>query len=74
MAGFSATQTLDQMPEVFISGTAISREVSRAVKAGKLRKLASRLYTRNLTDRPEAIIRRNLWNNRWRLFPRCADR
>ena len=76
MAGFSAAQTLDQMPEAFVSGTAISREVSRAVKAGKLRKIASRLYTRNLTDKPEAIIRRNLWNIVAGYFPGAliADR
>ncbi len=48
-------------PEAFVSDTSISRAVSRAVQAGKLRKLASRLYTRNLTDTDEAIIRRNLW-------------
>lgn len=50
------------MPEAFVSETSISREVSRAAKAGKLRKLASRLYTRNLTDAPEAIVRRHVWN------------
>ena len=76
MAGFSAARTLDQMPEAFVSGTAISREVSRAVKAGKLRKIASRLYTRNLTDKPEAVIRRNLWNIVAGYFPGAliADR
>ena len=76
MAGFSAARTLDQMPEAFVSGTAISREVSRAVKAGKLRKIASRLYTRNLTDKPETVIRRNLWNIVAGYFPGAliADR
>jgi hypothetical protein len=48
-------------PEAFVSDTATSRAVSRAVKAGKLRKLASRLYSRNFTDAPEVIVRRNLW-------------
>ena len=76
MAGFSAARTLDQMPEAFVSGTAISREVSRAVQAGKLRKIASRLYTRNLTDEPEAVIRRNLWSIVAGYFPGAliADR
>lgn len=76
MAGFSAARTLDQMPEAFVSGTAISHEVSRAVKAGKLRKIASRLYTRNLTDKPETVIRRNLWNIVAGYFPGAliADR
>ncbi len=62
MPGLSAAKTLDEMPEAFVSDTSITRVVSRAVKAGKLRKLASRLYTRNLTDPPEAVVGRNLWN------------
>jgi len=53
MPEISVAKIIDEMPEAFVSDTAISREVSRAVKAGKLRKLASRLYTRNLTDQPE---------------------
>jgi len=57
MSDFSASS----WSEAFVSDTAISRTVSRAVAAGKLRKLASRLYTRNLTDPAEAIVRRNLW-------------
>jgi len=52
---------VDTLPEAFVSNTAISLQVGRAVKAGRLRKLASRLYTRNHTDTPEAIVRRNLW-------------
>jgi len=52
---------LRQMPEVFLSNTATAATVSRAMAAGQLRKLAPKLYTRNLTDTPEAIVRRNLW-------------
>jgi len=76
MLGFSAVKALEEMPEAFVSSTAISREVSRAVKAGRLRKLASRLYTRNLTDTPETIVRRNLWNIVAGYFPGAliADR
>ncbi|MXX56448.1 MAG: cell filamentation protein Fic [Gemmatimonadetes bacterium] len=55
------SRVLNELPEAFVSHTGISRAVSRAVKAGKLRKLASRLYTRNLEDAPETIVRRNLW-------------
>ena len=54
-------RTLDELPEAFVSHTAISGEVSRAVKAGTLRKLASRLYTKNLEDAPREIVKRNLW-------------
>ena len=44
-----------------MSHRGIARQVSRAVRTGKLRRIASRLYTRNLVDAPEAIVRRNLW-------------
>lgn len=52
---------LDALPEVFISNTELSVAVSRAVKQGRLLKLGSRLYTKNLTDPPEQIVRRHLW-------------
>ncbi|MDT8329164.1 MAG: Fic family protein [Roseovarius sp.] len=52
---------LDTLPEAFVSTTELSVAVSRAVKQGRLRKLASRLYTKNLTDPPEHIVRRHLW-------------
>jgi len=51
--------SIDAMPEVFVSDTAISRAVSAAVARGRLRKLASRLYTRNLDEEPERLVRRN---------------
>ena len=49
------------MPEAFVSSAKIATAVSREVKAGRLRKLGSRLYTRNLKDPPENIVHRNLW-------------
>ena len=61
MPEISTRRSLDRMPEVFVSDKSITREVSRAVKAGKLRKLSSRLYTRNMADPPEAVVARNLW-------------
>lgn len=47
------------LPEVFVSNTQISKAVSGAVKHGRLRKLSSRLYTRNLEEAPERLVRRN---------------
>ena len=69
-------RVLNELPEAFVSHTGISRVVSRAVKAGRLRKLASRLYTRNLDDAPEDIVRRNLWGIVAGYFPGAlvADR
>lgn len=51
--------SLDSMPEVFVSDMAISKAVSDAVSRGKLRKLGSRLYTRNLDEAPERLVLRN---------------
>lgn len=55
MAKFSVSD----MPEVFVSDTAISKAVSEAVARGQLRKLGSRLYTRDLEEAPERLVRRN---------------
>lgn len=55
MAKFSVSD----MPEVFVSDTAISKTVSEAIARGQLRKLGSRLYTRNLDEEPERLVLRN---------------
>ena len=69
-------RTLSELPEAFVSSTAISSAVSRAVKAGELRRLASRLYTKHLEDPPEEVVRRNLWGIVAGYFPGAlvADR
>ena len=54
--------SLAALPEVFVSDSSISKTVYEAVERGKLRKLGSRLYTRNLTEDPERLIRRNWYN------------
>ena len=50
-----------KMPEAFVSSANLATAVSREVQAGRLRKLGSRLYTRDLKDPPEKIVQRNLW-------------
>ncbi len=76
MSRMSIAKSLDRMPEAFVSDKHITRTVSREVKAGRLRKLASRLYTRNMTDPPDAIVARNLWSVVAGYFPGAlvADR
>jgi Fic/DOC family protein len=59
MAFSARTFSLAELPEVFPTSTAISAALQRAVKAGKARKLAGRLYTRNLEEPLEQIARRN---------------
>jgi fido (protein-threonine AMPylation protein) len=51
--------SLAKQPEVFVSDTAISKVVSEAVSRRQLRKLASRLYTRNFQEDPQRLVRRN---------------
>ncbi|MDZ7773373.1 MAG: Fic family protein [Balneolaceae bacterium] len=50
---------LDDMPEVFVSHTDVSSQVSQAVSRGELKKIGSRLYTKNLKDDPEVIVKRH---------------
>lgn len=54
--------SLAALPEVFVSDAAISKAVYQAVERGELRKLGSRLYTRNLGEEPERLVRRNWYN------------
>ncbi len=70
------TSSSGQFPEIVVSNSATSRRVSRAFKAGRLRRLASRLYTSNLVDDPEEVVRRNLWEIVAGYFPNAliADR
>lgn len=53
--------SLDGLPEVFVSNAAIASAVSRAVTQGRIRQIATKLYTFNLDDPPERIVRRSLW-------------
>ena len=68
--------SLEDLPEAFVSNSATSTAVWRSIRAGRLRKLGSRLYTSNLTDPPETIVRRNLWQIVAGYFPGAliADR
>ena len=72
----SPSAIVDRMPEVFVSRAEISAEVSRRVGDGRLRKLATRLYTRDMAAAPEALVRRNLWGVVGGYFPGAllADR
>lgn len=54
-------KSLQTMPEVVLSTRETSYQISREVKAGRLKKIAPRLYTTRVTEDPERIIRRNLW-------------
>jgi hypothetical protein len=51
--------SIESLPEVFVSNKDMSSTVSKAVQAGRLRKIGSRLYTSNLTEAPENIVKRH---------------
>jgi hypothetical protein len=61
--------SIKSLPEVFVSRAATSAAVSRAMAAGKLRKLGSRLYTTNLVEKAATLIRRHLWDIAAGFFP-----
>jgi hypothetical protein len=49
---------LTRLPELFVSNTRLSGLVRDALARGQIRKLGSRLYTRNLDEDPERLIKR----------------
>src|SRR3546814_12336908 len=61
--------SVNALPEVFVSDTSISKPVSEAVDRGELRKIGSRLYTRNLAEDPERLVRRNWYHLITRYYP-----
>ncbi len=59
---------MENIPDIYLNevifGTAdkkISAQISRLQRRGIIRKIAPRLYTSNMTDRDEEIVRRNLF-------------
>ncbi len=57
------------LPEVFVSNASLASWVSREIKRGSLRKLGSRVYTTNLKENPEVLVRRHAWFLVEELFP-----
>ena len=53
--------SLESLPEAFVSNAVIKSAVSRALAQGRIRQIATKLYTFNLDDPPEQIVRRYLW-------------
>ena len=51
------------------SSPAVAKLLSRLKRDGRVVRLAPRLYTTNLTDSPENIVRRNLWTIVGKLWP-----
>jgi hypothetical protein len=54
-------KSLQTLPEVVLTTRETSYQITREVKAGRLKKIAPRLYTTRIKEDPERVIRRNLW-------------
>lgn len=67
---------MENIPRIYLqeiiyssSDKKISKQISILEKAGKVRKIAPRIYTSNLTDTDSAIIRRNVFSILGNLYP-----
>lgn len=69
MPSLTRTFSLADQPEVFFSTAETSRAVGREIRAGRARKIAGRLYTRNTAEPLEAVTRRNWQRIASRYFP-----
>lgn len=56
-------------PEVFLTTPALASTISRALKAGRLLRLAPGVYTTAVTEQPEKTVRRTLWQIAALIFP-----
>jgi Fic/DOC family len=67
-------QSSDAWPEIVFSSSAsrISQAIRRGVKSGKLTKIAPKIYTSNLKDTPEQIIKRHRYQILSQLFPKAV--
>ncbi len=65
---------IEDWPEIVLSSSdaRVSHAIRRAVQAGRLRKIATRIYSSNLTDTIEAIIKRNRYFLLSKLFPKAV--
>ena len=59
------------LPEIIVgtSDKKVNRQISALRESGKIRRIAPRLYTPNLEDPPEEIVRRNIFEVLGKLYP-----
>jgi hypothetical protein len=63
-----------EWPEIIFSlgDKNTTQSIRRAAKAGTIRKIASKIYSSNLEDTPDNIIKRHLYQILGRLFPQAV--
>jgi fido (protein-threonine AMPylation protein) len=57
------------LPEVFVSNAETASQVYKELKKGRIRKLGSKVYTSNLQEPEQQIVKRHLWLIVKELFP-----
>jgi hypothetical protein len=62
-------RTAEPLPEVFRATPELGPRLSRDLKAGRIRKLAPAVYTTDVTQPLEALVRRLLWPIASLIFP-----
>ncbi len=60
-----------RLPEIIFSSSqaSVSKQLSKLAKEGMIKKIAPRLYTSNLDESPEVVVRRNLFAILGHLYP-----
>jgi fido (protein-threonine AMPylation protein) len=61
--------SLDEQGEVFFTSTGTSPAVRALLRAGKIRHVAGRLYTKNLDESLQDVVRRRAWDVAAGIFP-----
>ncbi len=61
--------SLDEQGEVFFTSTATSPAVRKLLRAGSIRHVDGRLYTKNLDDPLDDVLRRRAWDVAAGVFP-----
>ncbi len=58
----AAKDPVADLPEVFLSTSAITNRVSALASQGRVRKIGPRLYTTDVRSNPADVVRRHLWH------------
>tara|TARA_B100000614_G_scaffold241208_1_gene242163 strand:+ start:863 stop:1114 length:252 start_codon:yes stop_codon:yes gene_type:complete len=53
--------SLEQLPEVFVSDKNLTKFLYRSLKNGTIKKIGPKLYTKNLSDDQEYLVKKHLW-------------
>ncbi len=61
--------SLDEQGEVFFTSTAVSPAVRGLLRAGRIRHVGGRLYTKNLDEPLDDVLRRRAWDVAAGVFP-----